>query len=53
MAVWYRRASLTAVSTESEPPLVRKLTLSGTGAIIERRSVSSLTGGEVRSPKVE
>ena len=37
----YRRASLTAVSTESEPPEVKKILLPGTGAIAASRSASA------------
>ena len=37
----YRRASLTAVSTESEPPEVKKILLPATGAIAASRSASA------------
>ena len=40
----YRRASLAAVSTESEPPEVKKTLLPGTGAIPASRSASATVG---------
>ncbi|SLI88299.1 Uncharacterised protein [Mycobacteroides abscessus subsp. abscessus] len=41
------------MSTESEPPEVKKILLPGIGAIAESRSASSRVGGSAMSPKFE
>jgi len=45
VSLWYWRASLSADSTDSEPPLVKKTRLRSPGAIEAMRAASSIAGG--------
>ncbi|OQM77680.1 hypothetical protein B0E55_06412 [Rhodococcus sp. 66b] len=49
----YRRASFAAVSTESEPPEVKKILLPATGAIVANRSANTCVVSGTKSPKLE
>ena len=45
VSLWYWRASLSAASTASEPPLVKKTRLRSPGASEAMRAASSIAGG--------
>src|SRR4051812_50024136 len=53
VSLWYWRASLRAVSTDSLPPEVKKTRLRSPGAIDARRAASSIAGGGAEGQGVE